>query len=197
MVTDYGTKRAMQGRKMRKPRPTLTQESLSELALSYVGRFATTRAKLRSYLERKLRERGWSGDRPHDLDSLVERMSQSGFVDDGAYAMAKSRSLAARGYGEGRLRQSLRAAGVSDEQSMEARELAESSAVESALRLAKRRRFGPFADVRADGKAREKAIAAMIRAGHSFEIARAIVELEPGSDADADGIALAIGLKSV
>ena len=29
------------------------------MALAYVGRYATTRAKLASYLGRKLRERGW------------------------------------------------------------------------------------------------------------------------------------------
>jgi hypothetical protein len=29
--------------------------------LGYAGRYATTRARLAAYLERKLRERGWSG----------------------------------------------------------------------------------------------------------------------------------------
>ena len=46
----------------RRPRPPLEQEKLSELALSYVGRFATSRAKLATYLERKVRERGWTGE---------------------------------------------------------------------------------------------------------------------------------------
>ena len=41
--------------KQRKPRPPLNSEKLNELALAYVGRFATTRAKLRSYLKRKVR----------------------------------------------------------------------------------------------------------------------------------------------
>ena len=45
---------------MRKP---LNEERLHELALFYVGRFATTRAKLIAYLSRKLRERGWEGER--------------------------------------------------------------------------------------------------------------------------------------
>ncbi len=41
----------------RKPSP-LTATRLQDLALSYVARFATTRAKLEAYLVRKLRERG-------------------------------------------------------------------------------------------------------------------------------------------
>ena len=34
--------------------------------VAYVGRFATTRAKLAHYLLRKLREKGWEGARPPD-----------------------------------------------------------------------------------------------------------------------------------
>ena len=38
----------------------LDEQGLNGLALRYVERFATTRAKLRAYLDRKLRERGWA-----------------------------------------------------------------------------------------------------------------------------------------
>ena len=41
----------------RRERPPLDAEKLRELALAYVGRFATTRARLSTYLERKIRER--------------------------------------------------------------------------------------------------------------------------------------------
>lgn len=170
----------MAGRRARKERPPLDPERLNELALTYVGRFATTRAKLAAYLARKLRERGWAGDRPSDPDAIVERLASLGYVDDAAYALARSRALTARGYGVRRLSQSLRAAGVADEDSHGARELAEGEAVEAALRFARRRRLGPFGDRVPDRAAREKAMAAMVRAGHSFDIARAIVSLKPG-----------------
>jgi regulatory protein len=186
MVRDCGTKRAVPPQRARKPRPPLEPESLAELALRYVGRFATTRAKLRSYLARKIRERGWSGQREADVEALVERFAAQGYVDDGAFALAKSRSLSARGYGERRVRQSLIVAGVEEEDSAPARALAASEAAEAALRFARRRRIGPFAASRADPREREKAIAAMIRAGHSFDIAREIVDLEPGSDVRPD-----------
>jgi regulatory protein len=188
MVRDCGTKRAVRSRRDRKPRPPLDPESLSELALRYVGRYATTRSKLRSYLERKIRERGWFAEREPEIDGLVERFAASGYVDDHAYALSKSRSLVARGYGEARVRQSLRAAGIDEEDGTAARELAASEAAEAALRFAKRRRIGPFSPARADPRAREKAIAAMIRAGHNFEIARKIVNFEPGSDVQPDDL---------
>ena len=170
----------------RKPRPPLGEESLAELALAYVGRFATTRAKLAAYLARKLRERGWAGERAADIDGLVERFSANGYIDDSAYALSKSRSLTERGYGVARVRQSLRAAGVEESDGAAARELAEAEAVAAALRFARRRRIGPFAEMRADRHGREKALAAMIRAGHGFELARAITALGPGEDLPCD-----------
>ena len=76
---------------------------MHELALFYVGRFATTRAKLSTYLNRKVRERGWDGAAPPEVDELVERLAASGLIDDALYAQSKARSLTERGYGIGRV----------------------------------------------------------------------------------------------
>jgi len=171
----------MNGRKPRKPRPPLDERILSELALSYVGRFATTRAKLRTYLARKLRERGWSGPREPDLAELAERFASQGYIDDASYALAKAQSLTSRGYGKRRLNDKLRAAGVAEDDGAAARDHSDQEAVASALKFAERRRIGPFAErAEADPKQREKAIAAMVRAGHSFALARRIATLPAG-----------------
>lgn len=159
---------------------------MHELALFYVGKFATTRAKLASYLNRKLRERGWEGDDQPDVARLVERLAASGLVDDASYALSKSRSLSERGYGAARVRQTLRAAGIDEDDGQAARELAADEAASAALRFARRKRIGPFAERVLDRPAREKALAAMIRAGHGFEIAKAVVNAEPGSEIDLD-----------
>ena len=45
----------------------------------------------------------------------------------------------------------------------------------AALRLARKRRFGPFAPEPPDRERCEKQIAAMVRAGHGFEQARAVI----------------------
>jgi regulatory protein len=168
-------------------RPPLDQNKLDELALRYVERFATTRAKLRDYLRRKLRERGWKGEREPDAAAVAERFAAQGYVDDAAYALSKARSLSGRGYGKHRLDQKLWAAGVSDADAEEARVHSDEEAVASALRFAQRRRLGPFATAtHGDPKEREKALAAMVRAGHGFGLARAIIALRPGADIDAD-----------
>ena len=172
----------------RKPRPPLDHAALNELALAYVGRFATTRARLRSYLERKLRERGWEGPTDPDTAAVAERFAARGYIDDAAYALSKARSLGGRGYGPRRVEQSLRTAGVDEGDGAAARELAREDCVAAALRFAERRRIGPFASQPADPKAHERALAAMIRAGHVFTLARAIVDLPPGAEIDVEAL---------
>jgi len=174
-------------RRPRRAVPPLNDAKLQELALAYVGRFATTRAKLRAYLARKLRERGWRGEREPDAAALADRFAELGYIDDAAYALSKAEALTARGYGERRLREKLRNAGIEEEDGRAAKSHAQAEAVAAALRFAERRRLGPYArEVIADRNEREKAIAAMIRAGHSFGLARAIVWMEPGADIDTE-----------
>lgn len=164
------------------------------MALRYVGRYATTRAKLRSYLARKLRERGWEGIGEPDLEALAGRLADLGYVDDAAYAMSKAQALSARGFGKRRLDDKLRHAGVGEEDGVAAREHAGAQAVDAALRFAERRRMGPFASATLDPKQREKALAAMVRAGHPFALARAIIRLGPGEQIDQEELREQSGL---
>lgn len=170
--------------KGRRVPPPLNQATLQELALRYVGKYATTRAKLRAYLARKVRERGWEADREPDLEMLANRFAELGYVDDASYALGQSRSLTARGYGKRRLTDKLRVAGVEESDSGAANAHADGEAVSAAMRFAERRRLGPFAVAAADRFQREKWIASMVRAGHSFALARAIVSIPVGAPID-------------
>ena len=173
------------GRRERRARP-LDQPALQELAFGYVARFATSRAKLYSYLVRKLRERGWSGDIDPDVAAVVDKVVDLGFVDDAAFAGMKAASLTRRGYGKGRVRQALAASGIGAEDGSDALALAEDQQLAAALRFAQRRRIGPYAEVQADMAARQKALAAMLRAGHPMDLARKVVGAAPG---DVEGLA--------
>ena len=176
------------GNRRRRTPPLLDAGRIEELALRYVSRFATTRSKLRNYLTRKLRERGWDGEQDPDLDALVDRFARLGYVDDAAFAKAKASSLSARGYGMRRVRQALAQAGVSESDGEDARNDAEGNAVEAALRFARRRKIGPFASAGERPTDREKALAAMVRAGHGFGLARLIVDTEPDQELDEEAL---------
>jgi regulatory protein len=160
----------------RKKRPPLDEEGLERLALFYAGRYATTRAKLGAYLERKIAERGWAGRAAAPVGALVERFADLGYVDDRAFASARAASLLRRGYGERRVREALRSAGITEEDGAEARAQAQDEALEAARRFARRRRLGPYAPGPPDPDMRRKAAAAMLRAGHRFEHVRTVLE---------------------
>lgn len=167
------------GRRERRSRP-LDQAALQELAFGYVARFATSRAKLASYLGRKLRERGWDGSGEPDTAAVVDKVVGLGFIDDAAYAGMKAASLTRRGYGKGRVRMVLAASGIGAEDGSEALEQAQEQQMASALRFAQRRRIGPYAEGEIDLPKRQKALAAMLRAGHPMDVARKIVAAPPG-----------------
>ena len=169
-------------REKRPPKP-LTAESLSEVALAYVGRFATSRGKLARYLARKLRERGWEGEAPADVPALIEKISGYGYVDDAAYAETTARSLVRRGFGKRRIASAIYAAGIGEDDSAPARQIGEDQRISAALRLAERRRWGPYAEEKiTDPAKREKMIAVFLRAGHDARLARSILALAPGED---------------
>ena len=165
-------------RTRRAPRP-LDAARLDELALTYVARFATTATKLERYLKRKLRERGWEGEgdagREPDLAALVGRYVELGYVDDAAYARARSGSLLRRGYGTRRVGEALREAGIGESIREEVRP-GEGAERRAALAMARKRGFGPFGREPVDRERRHKQIAAMLRAGHPLDSAREMVD---------------------
>ena len=146
-----------------------------EMALAYVARFATSAAKLERYLRRKLRERGWDGEDEPDIPAMVSRYVERGYVDDAVYARAKAGDLLRRGYGGRRVRQALGQAGIGESVADEVAP-AEYTARTAATHLARKRGFGPFAATPVDREKREKQIAAMLRAGHTFDHVRAVLD---------------------
>lgn len=169
------------------PIPPLDAAALDRLALRYVERFATTRGKLADYLRRKIRERGWDGPAA-DPVALAEKLAGLGYIDDRAFAAARAGAMARRGLGARRIDGALRQAGVVEQDREElAPEIAESG-VAAALAYARRRRIGPWGAGDPDRPTRDKQVAAMLRAGHRFDLARRIVALPPGEPVDPDSL---------
>jgi len=160
--------------------PPYDGATLERAALDYAARYATTRSKLAAYLRRKLRERGWEGADAPPIDALVARFVDRGYVDDRAFAAAKADALLRRGYGARRIGTALRAAGIDAETSDGLRDRIADEAEAAAIRFARRRRIGPFADHRPDPAERCRWIAAMARAGHPAELVHRLL----GGDAD-------------
>lgn len=159
--------------------PPLDAAALDRLALRYVERFATTRSRLTQYLVRKIRERGWDGA-PADPAALAEKLADLGYIDDRAFGEARAAAMGRRGLGKRRVTGALHQAGLDEEDREAIVPAVEDRALETAMAFARRRRIGPFSAVRAERPEREKQIAAMIRGGHDFTLARRIASLGPG-----------------
>lgn len=184
MVTDDAERRG----RARRTAPPLDEAALRDLALDYAARFATTRLKLLRYLARKLKERGWAGAAPPDPGALADRLVALGYVNDAAFAAMKGRAMAARGLGHRRVAEKLAAEGVAAGDRGEAPERAAALAV--AIAFARRRRLGPFAregsgGAVADPASRQKALAAMLRAGHAMDVARTVLAADSPEAAEA------------
>ena len=156
------------------------------LALHYVGKYATTQSKLGAYLTRKIRERGWDGERRTDVAALVDQFAELGYINDAQYAEARSRAFVRRGYGERRLNEDLRASGIGESDAVPAKEHMTESVFMAAENFARRKRLGPFASEPAPPEKRQKQLHAFLRAGHGFEVAKRFVNAEPGEVLEED-----------
>ncbi len=158
-----------------------TEAALEEAALAHLARYATTRAALLRVLDRRIAR--WAeatGAEEADIASaravarrVVERLAAKGAVNDAAFAEARARRLAQSGRSAVAIAAHLAQRGAGEEAgpAIEAALPDEEAAIAAALITLRRRRLGPFSP---DPTAhRDKALAALARAGFSRRIADA------------------------
>lgn len=153
----------------RNERPPLTEASLEQLAMHYVARYATTAAKLGTYLTRKCRERTTDTPPTAAIERIVAKIVALGYVDDAAYARAKAGSHGRRGYGARRIGASLRNAGVAPDTAHDAIATSDVDALTAITTYLRRRHMGPYATAALTRETRQRTIAALMRAGHSYD----------------------------
>ncbi|MGE5515355.1 MAG: regulatory protein RecX [Bacteroidota bacterium] len=164
----------------------ITPSYLENAALHYLERFASSSANLRRVLLRKVdRSVGhWGGERTDhvgQVDATIEKLSRLGYLNDAAYAEAKVRALHRAGKGSRTIRATLAAKGVGGELTAVALDQLAEDVPEpdlaAAIRLAKKRRLGPFRRENRDDM-RNKDLAALARAGFGFDICRKVIEAD-------------------
>lgn len=189
----------------RKIPPPLSEDRLRAAAVRYLARFAASRAQVLQVLERKIkRDLARRGEEAGDegaasqqwlraAQKIVADLARQGFLDDRRFAEGRARSLLAAGRSLSRVRNDLRQRGVAadtikavlDDVKNAAGDEAGEDALDraAAIRFARRRRLGPFAqnqpsDKEARQAAHRKALAAFARAGFSYDIARDVLAAE-------------------
>ncbi|WP_207462419.1 RecX family transcriptional regulator [Azospirillum sp. SYSU D00513] len=189
-MSGEGSDRGTSNRKPyeRKPPRLVTAQYLENAALHYLERFASSEANLRRVLMRKVdrsvqahgteREEGarW-------VEELIARYRRSGLLNDETYARMRAESLHRRGTSTRAIREKLVAKGIDREGAARALESLDEDVegdlnLTAALALARRRRLGPYRLPEARPAHRDKDLAALGRAGFSYDIARRVVDAQ-------------------
>lgn len=187
----FGTRGDNKARKRKAPRKA-SPRSLENAALYYLQRFASSTENLRRVLMRRVERSARAHDTDREdgaawVDEIVTRFARAGLVDDRAYAEGKAGSLHRRGASLRRIRGELAAKGVAKDLVEEAIAALEETAerdpdTAAAIRLARRRRLGPFRAAEDREERRERDLAALARAGFGYDTARRIIDAESEED---------------
>lgn len=176
------------------PRSPISADELSAYAVSYLARFDCTAAKLRQVLLRKLGEshpgrdaRGadtshGAGSPSPEIERIVARFIEVGYLDDERFARGLAQSLLGRGTAPRRAVERLKQRGVNaDLANAVIRELnaAGETELEAARRLVQRKRLGWRRPEGARQERAQKDLGALARAGFSFDVAKRALAAPP------------------
>jgi regulatory protein len=155
---------------------------LERAALYYLERFASSSENLRKVLKRKIdrrcRARGEEPQQFYDLITpLLERYQASGLLNDAVYAQSQVASLRRRGGSKRAISAKLAAKGIKGDELSQIIEQDDTDELQAARNYARRRRLGYWRTKNA-ADYHDKDLAALARAGFSFQHAKAALEPE-------------------
>jgi regulatory protein len=155
----------------------ITKSYLENASLYYLQRYATSAANLRRVLMRKVRKScQHHGQDEADfvplVDDLITPYAASGLLDDAVYARAKTSTLRRQGRSKQAIQAKLQVKGLTRgqiETALGEIDEDEDAELKAAILHAQKNKLGAFRAKPADPK---KEMAAMGRAGFSFDVAR-------------------------
>lgn len=181
----------------RPPGPPPGTARLAEAATLHLSRYAATEAGLRRVLCRRIDRwaRAAEAFGMTDLAPLVAQakqqaaevargMAAAGTVDDAAFAASRARRLLRSGRSRRAALAHLASKGVSADIAEAALPRDESSDLDAALALCRRRRVGPFGGGEMPSEQRLKALAALARAGFARDVAERALHMDPAEAED-------------
>ncbi len=170
-------------RKTKVPRKA-SRRYLENAAEHYLNRFATTTAHFRKVMMRKVTlSARHHGTDPEEgaaiVDELIARFQRVGVLDDAQYAELRTGSLHRRGGSKRMIGAKLKQKGLDDETIETAyKSLSEETddpELDAAAAFAKRRRLGPYRTREGKEGQHQKDLAAMARAGFSYDLATRVL----------------------
>ncbi len=163
----------------------ITESTLRNIALYYLQRYASSSENLKRVLMRRVHRAAQFHEMDISeseiwVDQLVQRLVHTGVVDDQAYAEGRMRALFRRGASPRTIAQRLKEKGVDDdliEQTLSTlRDETSDPNLLAAIKLAKRRRLGPYQTEQRRADRKDKDLAALARAGFDYQTALKVID---------------------
>ena len=167
----------------------VSEQSLRNAALKYIDRFATSRENLRHVLMRRVQKSAYYHDISIEeaqswIEKILDKLEQANFINDTRYAEGRAGALHRKGTSLRVIRMKLKEKGISEPNiqqalsNLEEETQSENLERDAAIALARRRRLGPWRLHEKREAMRDKDMAALARAGFSYDLAQEIINAE-------------------
>lgn len=163
----------------------ITPQRLKNIALYYLKRFETSEYNLRSVLKRRIDDYAyWNKEFDKKeaycwLDDLMNDFVRLGYVNDERYAEIKIRGYLSAGKSPRYILNKLKEKGIDEDLADKLLNEQEYDAFESALKLAKKKKIGPYSiDEKLRKERRNKDMGILIRAGFDYDVVIKVLEYE-------------------
>lgn len=170
-------------------RPNTTEKpagkalDLVPAALAYLARYPASTAHLRQILQRKADRRiaRWETQPPPAtvataVETAIARATALGLLNDADYAATQAQAYRRRGESVTKIKARLLAKGLEADDIAAALAQIDGDEEAAAIRLAKRKRLGPYRLRAGKPDQQQRDIAALCRAGFPLRVARAVIQ---------------------
>ena len=179
---------AVPASRKRKPQKKITPQRLKNIGLYYLKRFESSVENLRSVLYRRIdmyaRENPeWNKQEAYGwTEEVLAEFERLHYLDDSRYAEVKIRSYINSGKPARYIENKLKQKGISAAQVAEILAEQEYNPFEMALKLAKRKKIGPYRMEESRREFRQKDMATLVRAGFDYDVVCEVLNYEIPED---------------
>lgn len=176
--------------RQRRRQKKITPQRLKNIGLYYLERYETSRENLRQVLQRRVaayaRENpDWqSAEALEWIENILDEFERLHYLDDARFAALRANSYVAAGKPARYIQNKLRQKGVAETEISEVLAQLEYDETAMAMRLAERKKIGPYRSPEQRREYRQKDMGTLLRAGFSYDVVQEVLGADIVADDD-------------
>ena len=162
--------------RQRKPQKKITPQRLKNIGLYYLQRYESSVDNLRNVLKRRVdayayENPQWDKNQAYQwIEDILAEFEKLHYLDDSRFAEIKIRSYLNAGKPARYIQNKLKAKGIDEQQIENILSEQEYDELSMALKLAKRKKIGPYRKEDLRHEYRQKDMGTLVRAGFSYDV---------------------------